>query len=77
MPNGHETKNPPPPPPPPPPGSTGPGGITPKDGNQIPPQDAVRKAAGVGGAVGGAVGGVIGGLIGALIGCCFCLQHLH
>jgi hypothetical protein len=72
MPNGHETKN-PPPPPPPPPGSTGPGAIKPNDGNQIPPQDAVRKAAGVGGAVGGA----IGGLIGALVGCGFCLQHLH
>ena len=75
MPNGHETKNPPPPPSPPPPGGTGPGRATPGDGTQSPPQDLLRKAAGVGGAVGGAVGGVIGGVVGALIGCC--LQHLH
>ena len=73
MSNGHETKNPPPPPPPPTPGRTGPGGATPNDGGQSPPQHQLRKAAGVGGAVGGA----IGGLIGALIGCCLCLQHLH
>jgi hypothetical protein len=67
MPNGHETKNPPPPPPPPPPpGSTGPGRVKPNDGGQSPPQDGLRKAAGVGGVV---------ALMGALIGCC--LQHLH
>ena len=72
MSNGHESKNPPPPPPPPPPpGSTGPGGVKPNDGTQNPPQNELRRAAGIGGAVGGAIGGVIG----ALIGCC--LQHLH
>jgi hypothetical protein len=70
MPNGNEHKNPPPPPPPPPPGGTGPGGVKPNDGSQNPPQDQIRRAAGVGGAVGGA----IGGLIGALIGSCL---HLH
>ena len=73
MSNGHETKNPPPPPPPPAPGGTGPGTVKPNDGTQLPPQNQVRRAAGVG----GAVGGVIGGLIGALIGCCFCLHSLH
>jgi hypothetical protein len=76
MPNGNEHKNPPPPPAPPPPGGTKPGGtggVTPNDGNQNPPQDQIRRAAGVG----GAVGGVIGSLLGALIACCFCLRHLH
>ena len=73
MSNGHETKTPPPPPPPPPPGRTGPGQVKPNDGGQSPPQNQLRRAAGVGGAVGGAIGGIIG----ALIGCCLCLQHLH
>jgi hypothetical protein len=71
MSNGQETKNPPPPPPPPPPGGTGPGAVKPNDGSQNPPQNQLRRAAGVGGAVGGAIGGVIG----ALIGCC--LQYMH
>ena len=64
MPNGNETKNPPPPPPPPPPGSTKPGGVTPQDGTQNPPQTKLSRAAGVGGAMGGAIGGPIGALIG-------------
>src|SRR5258708_35111335 len=60
MSNGHETKNPPPPPPPPPPpAGTGPGGVKPNDGSQIPPQKALRKAAGVGGAIGGVIGASI------------------
>jgi hypothetical protein len=72
MPNGNQTKNPPPPPPPPPPlpGGTQPGGVTPNDGGQIPPQK-LHRAAGVGGAVSGA----IGGLMGALIGCCLHYTH--
>jgi hypothetical protein len=53
MPN--ERKNPPPPPPPPggaKPGGTKPGGaggVKPNDGNQNPPQNQIRRAAGVGG----------------------------
>jgi hypothetical protein len=73
MPNGHDPKN----PPPPPPGSgtpqRGPGQAHPDDGGAVPPQDKLRRAAGVGGVVGGA----IGGLIGALIGCCLCMHHLR
>ncbi len=48
------------------------GGAKPNDGDQNPPQNELRRAAGVGGAVGGAIGGVIGALIGAAR-----LQHLH
>ena len=74
MSNGNNPKNPPPPPPPSPgvpPG--GPGKAHPDGVGDEPPQNQLRRAAGVGGAAGGAVGG----LIGALIACCFCLHRLH
>src|SRR5450631_341644 len=62
MPNGNEHKAPPPPPPPPPPGSKPGGGAKTDGGSDQPPQNQLRRAAGVGGAVGGAIGGVIGAL---------------
>jgi hypothetical protein len=53
MPNGNEHKAPPPPPPPPPPAPSGPGkgGEKTDGGSDQPPQNQLRRAAGVGGAV--------------------------
>jgi hypothetical protein len=56
MPNGNERKSPPPPPPPGGKPPTGPGGARPDDGNAQPPQNQLRRVAGVGGSVWGAVG---------------------